>query len=371
MNDHAHIICLDAPAPPDYGGAIEMYYKIKALHGIGKKIILHYFKYNYRTVSGLEKYCKEIHSYKRKPLWEALFLSTPYIVRSRINTELVNRLNEDDYPVILEGFHCTGIIPYLKNKTRKIIVRVHNNEAAYYRGLASSETSYFKRVYFERESRLLEKYQHKLSTTLLLATLSAEDMHDLSINYGFSNMHFIPGFVPWDSISILEGKGNYCLYHGNLGVAENIKAVKFLIHVLSKTSIPLIISGKNPASTIQELVTKWDHISLIPNPGDAALASLIANAQINVLPSFNPTGVKFKLLNALFNGRFCITNRAGISGSLPAAGLIVANSAEEYISEIKRCMELSFTEEMVQERFHIQELYNNRKSAQMLNALLL
>ena len=40
-----HIICLDAPSPPNYGGAIDMYYKIRALALAGTRIILHYFAY--------------------------------------------------------------------------------------------------------------------------------------------------------------------------------------------------------------------------------------------------------------------------------------------------------------------------------------
>ena len=31
MNKKLYIVCLDAPAPADYGGAIDMYYKIEAL----------------------------------------------------------------------------------------------------------------------------------------------------------------------------------------------------------------------------------------------------------------------------------------------------------------------------------------------------
>ena len=45
MNEPIHIVCLDAPAPPDYGGAIDMYYTIIALAKTGRKPILHYFEY--------------------------------------------------------------------------------------------------------------------------------------------------------------------------------------------------------------------------------------------------------------------------------------------------------------------------------------
>ena len=36
---------------------------------------------------------------------------------------------------------------------------------------------------------------------------------------------------------------------------------------------------------------------------------LIAAAHINILPTFQPTGFKLKLLSALYKGRFCIVNK--------------------------------------------------------------
>ena len=45
MNKHLHIVSFDVPYPPDYGGAIDVYYKLKALHEEGIKIYLHCFEY--------------------------------------------------------------------------------------------------------------------------------------------------------------------------------------------------------------------------------------------------------------------------------------------------------------------------------------
>ncbi|HEX8313555.1 MAG TPA: mannosyltransferase, partial [Flavisolibacter sp.] len=138
MTDHLHIVCLDAPSPPDYGGAIDMYYKIKALAETGRKIILHYFDYNpTRDTKGLETICYAVHAYKRKSFFRSPPLSRPFIVQSRINKDLIKRLNEDDAPILLEGLHCAGLIPHLKHQQR-VVLRMHNNEAAYYHHLAQN-----------------------------------------------------------------------------------------------------------------------------------------------------------------------------------------------------------------------------------------
>ncbi len=40
-----HIVFLDNPLPADYGGAIDMYFKAKALKKLGYSLTLHVFEY--------------------------------------------------------------------------------------------------------------------------------------------------------------------------------------------------------------------------------------------------------------------------------------------------------------------------------------
>ena len=40
-----HIVSFDVPFPPNYGGAVDVFYKIRALHKLGVKIHLHCFEY--------------------------------------------------------------------------------------------------------------------------------------------------------------------------------------------------------------------------------------------------------------------------------------------------------------------------------------
>ncbi|HVG40931.1 MAG TPA: hypothetical protein VM888_04905, partial [Chitinophagaceae bacterium] len=217
MSEHLHIVCLDSPSPPDYGGAIDMYYKFKALHSIGKKITLHYFKYAVgRTADNLAPYCYEVYAYKRKKGLAGLSFTLPYIVSSRINQQLIDRLNEDDDPIILEGIHCTGIIRYIKNKGRKIVVRIHNNEAVYYKQLAKVEKNKAKQLYYKIESFLLNKYQKSLPPNCTYACLSTADVATFTEKYKKPASIFIPCFVAWDKLEIKQDIGIFCLYHGNM-----------------------------------------------------------------------------------------------------------------------------------------------------------
>ncbi|MEJ7914250.1 MAG: glycosyltransferase family 4 protein [Chitinophagaceae bacterium] len=372
MHKYIHIVCLDAPSPPTYGGAIDMFFKIKALASSGLKINLHYFSYHPgRTVSELEQYCHGIYAYERKSFWQTLLTPLPYIVSSRINTDLIDRLNKDDHPVLLEGFHCAGIIDYLTGKKRKIIIRAHNDEAGYYRSLGQVETKLWKKAYFLRESRLLDSYQLGINKSLPVAVLCQADSEVLSQRYGFENIQVVPLFIPWDKVKAECGFGTYCLYHGNLGVAENEAAAEWLVtNVFSSITVPLVIAGRSISTKLLKCLSSYPHISVVHEPSQADLSALISKAHIHVLPSFNTTGVKVKLLHALFNGRFCITNPAGASGLPQDSGLLVLEAAADFQKQINALMEVPYTEHDRQLRHPLLSLHHNASNAIKLSALL-
>jgi len=58
LDKHLHIISFDVPYPTDYGGAIDVFYKIKALHKLGIKIHLQTYEYGRGQQDELLKYCE-------------------------------------------------------------------------------------------------------------------------------------------------------------------------------------------------------------------------------------------------------------------------------------------------------------------------
>ena len=347
-----------------------MYYAITSLHAVGNKLILHYFHYNAeRNIDSLKKYCEGIYTYSRKSALQSLPLTTPHIVASRINQELIKRLNKDDYAILLEGLHCSGIIPYINNPKR-VVIRMHNDESLYYRHLAKAERNLLKKIYYKQESRLLRKYQWQLPKDTWLACLSETDQQQFSSFYHFYHLDFIPCFIPWQTVSGKPGKGAYCLYHGNMQVAENREAVSWLINeVFSQLKVPFIIAGKGIPAYFINSWKEHQYISWVNNPSIEEVNTLVREAQIHVLPSMNATGVKLKLLHALLNGRFCITNQKGIEGSCIKKGAEIKETASQWKETIVQLMNKSFTAQELQDRQAILQLYDNHLNARKLNAL--
>lgn len=200
-----------------------------------------------------------------------------------------------------------------------------------------------------------------LAVTQFDAALAAD-------RYQSKNISVIPVFLPFQHIESLQGTGCYCLYHGNLSVDENEKAVLWLLeNVFNDLNIPFLIAGKNPGPKIHKAVSRLKHTCLIPDPSNPELQDMISKAQLHVIPSFNCTGVKLKLLNALFNGRHCVVNKNAVDGTGLQEICHLADSAKEFKQVIESLYEKPFTFPDLQERREkLLHQYNNQQTANLL-----
>ena len=368
---HLHIITHDVPYPADFGGVIDQFYKIKWLHKIGIKIHLHCFLNNRAKQEELEKYCVTVNYYQRKKLG-GISLSLPFIVFSRKNKLLLNNLQKDSYPILMEAIHCSYYLHQNLFKGRQFFLRLHNVEYKYYQQLAKHETNFLKKLYYLIEANLLKKYEKEIANKAPIWTLSSEDVILYKDKFQAKNIQFIPVFLPYEKVQTVLGKGTYCLYHGNLSINENEIAACWLTEkVFNTLQIPLIIAGRNPSKKLKQTAEKNNFVSIVESPTDTNLQLLISHAQINVLPSFNKTGVKLKLLNALFNGRHCIVNNAGTEGSGVNDLCRIANTTDSLKEQILSLFNEPFTQKEMQHRSTaLKKLYNNEQNARLISEML-
>lgn len=369
---HLHIISLDVPLPVDYGGVMDIFYKLRWLYRLGIKIHLHCFTNGRPPHDELDNYCEEVFYYERKNFWHALPVKLPYMVASRDNPALLKNLCKDDHPVLLEGIQCSYLLHSGALKNRRVFLRLHNAEFLYYEKLASHESNFLKNWYYKNESRLLKRYEKEISGQAPVMALSESDINLYKKLFGVTDISFVPAFTGWDKVTSAEGRGNYCLYHGNLAINENEKAVEWLLNnVFRHTDIPLIVAGKRPSEKLEAFIDGFPNCSLVENPTDHEMQDLIHKAQLNVLPSFNNTGVKLKLLNALYNGRHCLVNEAAIDGASIPDVCHIADSAEAFLTSTKTLFQQDFTKEDILHRQRILNgFYNNETNARQVEALI-
>lgn len=329
---------------------------------------MHCFEYGRGKQAELNKYCTEVNYYKRYRGWKGFSFRLPYIVDSRANKNLLQNLLKDDHPVLLEGIHCTYFLFTNQLKNKKVFVRLHNVEFEYYQQLAKNEPSFLKRFYFRNESHLLKNYEKSIADKPMFLSVTHKDADTYKEVFGAANIKYLPVFLPYTSVTGKEGKGSYCLYHGNLSVAENEKAAIWLCEkVFNQLNIPFVIAGKNPTKNLEHIVQQNKNISLIANPSEMQMTDLTSNAQINILPSFNSTGIKLKLLNALFNGRHCIVNNATIDGTGLDTLCHISETEEEFKAAIKQLFVEPFRANEIEKRDQLLKIeFNNKANAEQL-----
>lgn len=212
----------------------------------------------------------------------------------------------------------------------------------------------------------MQRYEPVLKKAVAVFSVTQKDNDYFNAQY--SNAVLVPSFNSVSRVCSETGRGDYVLYHGNLSVAENKKAAEWLIHhVFSEINIPCVVAGLNPPDSLRQLCDRYPNVALKTNLDDAEMMDLIRNAQINVMVTDQPTGLKLKLLNALYNGRFCLVNGDMIRGTSLDQLCIVAETPEEFIGEIKRLMKEDFTEDDVEERDNaMRELYQNERNVSVM-----
>jgi hypothetical protein len=85
---------------------------------------------------------------------------------------------------------------------------------------------------------------------------------------------------------------------------------------------------------------------------------------VHVLPSFNVTGVKIKVLNALYNGRHCLVNTAAVSGTGLEGLCHEADTAEAFRERVEQLYHQPYTAaEMEARKALLYPLFDNHANA--------
>ena len=366
---HLHIVSFDVPYPANYGGVIDVFFRIKALSQRGVKIHLHCFEYGREHSAYLESFCHSVTYSKRETKVAKLFNTLPYIVCSRDSEELRNNLLKDDYPILLEGLHCCSILTYDVFKDRNIIVRAHNVEHEYYEHLAMAEVDAKKKVYLRQEVRKLKDFEPILNKAKAILAISQKDYEYFSQKY--NNVYMLTAYNAYTEVDILEGGSDYVLYHGNLSVAENYSAAEYIVGAFKKTDVKLIVAGMNPPQHLVKMIENVPNVELVDSPDDQTLFDLIRHAHINILVTEQATGLKLKLLNTLFNGRFCLVNDKMVEG-LDVNGLCyIVNDQNAIRFAVDELMPRRFDEHQIEKRRkNMRNFYNIEEATDMLLKLI-
>ena len=352
MNKKLNLVSLNIPWPADYGGVIDIYYKIKALSEYGIKIILHCFEYERPRAPELEAVCEEVYYYRRRTGFKSNLTLLPYNVYSRKDKRLIDNLLKNDYPILFEGLHTCYYLNDSRLRGRFKIFRECNIEHDYYREIGKAERNILKKCFYYLEALRFKKFQKKVATAALMMAVSKKDADYLQSEFLYNKVIFVPCFHGNEAITSLTGKSDFLLYHGKLSVKENEKAALFLIEKVFSKMAPTrcIVAGMNPSSALLKATSRYDHITVEANPTVEQINDLIRNAQVNLMVTFQDTGLKLKLLNSLFSGRHVVVNPMMLAGSGLDELCHIADTQEKIIEKCCELMAVPFSTDEIERR---------------------
>lgn len=367
-----HLISFNVPYPANYGGVIDVFYKIKALHAQGVQVTLHTYAYGRAPAPVLTQYCAAVHYYPRQMSLPNHLNLRPFIVHSRRSGALLERLLADDAPILLEGLHACYYLAHPRLRHRTQAVRMHNIEWQYYQHLARKAPLGLSRLFFYWESRRLKRYQRALKHATHVLSISPADTAVLAQQH--PRVTYIPPFHPNDAVQTQVGQGDYVLFHADLSVKDNEDSAIYLIERVfggGAIPLPLIIAGLNPSARLLRLAESHPNVSIRPNLSHEALQSLIHNAHINLLVSFLSAGMKLKLLNALFVGRFCVVNDAMVRDTGLEPLCHIHNTPQQLRQAVATLSLMPFTRAHLDQRKALlgTEFFNAHNAAQIRDLL--
>ena len=132
-----------------------------------------------------------------------------------------------------------------------------------------------------------------------------------------------------------------------------------------KVRKPLVIAGKKPTKRLQKIAALCQHTCLVADPSETEMTDLVRKAQIHVLPCFNKktTGIRLKLLHALFEGRHCIVNDTMVAGSGLEDACHIGTTANAFVSIILQLYRQPFTrEEIMLRKQLLSTTYSNERN---------
>ncbi len=365
MEKYLNVISINVPYPPNYGGVIDIYYKLKTLQENGVKIILHTFASGRKNAPELEEICEEVHYYKRKSGIFALFSSAPYTVYSRRSEKLVKALFANEYPILFEGLHTCYHLHDPRLRFRRKMVRLHNIEHEYYSGLVKHTKSNLERWFMAIEAKRLKQFHKQLLHADVLFPLSTVEREYVEYLYPNAQIDLLPIFHANHSVSIPEQTKPFVLYHGDLSNPDNVKTALFLIRrVMAKDSLMRwVIAGLNPHPSIYKAAKHLNNVEIQANLSKEAMEWLIRYSRVNIFYTHQVSGVRMKLINALFTGHHCLVNQKTVIGSgLESLCVIMPEQPHAILESIRYYFSQPLSEDEIEKRKVLLERYYNNHS---------
>lgn len=350
-----HLVCFDLPVPPLYGGTEELDTKIRALLDLGIALHVHAFVWPKDLHAGnmpdWQQRVASLRCYPRR--WMVgPYETRPWALVSRTSTALIRNLASEPGSILVEGWQCADLLraPALKN--RVIWIRSHNIESNYYRMQSESARNWVYKAYYRLESWRWTLYERSLPQRLrhrhhagILSICPSETSRWSSMRLP---AHYVPAFVKLnpnvqpskEASPARPMQAPYVLYHGRLDIAENIRAVRFLLSKANRSlQIQLVIAGSRIPDSLRKTISFQEDCHLVDSPSPMEMQRWIQHAAVQCIPCYGMAGLRLKIIHAMMGDGHVLVSREGVQGMPWAAWVTVVQSEQDWEDQVQKALE--------------------------------
>lgn len=310
--------------PPDHGDRVDSWNRIKCLRDMGCIVDLictvkESPKRDY--VNEVKKYVRNVFLCPRKNRIVDIFSPLPLQLKSREQLKYVGLDGKYDY-LIVDDTAAMLILQNPRLSYDKAMLHMNNDNYVYFKGLASSESVLWKKMYY-----LLDAFKYKRMDADVVRALPniAFVSYDELLRYQktYSEIHatFLPVAIETEyKERALDSKT--VLLIGSLFMINNQDAIRFYLQEVHPhltrdvEGYCLIIAGnsrKKGVAWIEELTADYNNVEIHDTPED--LDELYAQSSVFVNPMRYGAGVKLKTVNAIVNGLPVVATTIGNEGT--------------------------------------------------------
>lgn len=360
--------------PPNHGGRVDAWNRIVTIHDMGGYIHLvctvkEQPRNDYMEI--VKKYVDEITILPRKNRLRDMLYNRPLQMVSRRCLKNIKFEKTYDY-MILNGSYVYDIVDNPTLKVAHKILRMNNDEAIYFRGLAQATSSWVKKIYYYWESRKFKAFDETLIKKIPnVMFVSHDELKDYKRKYPWMNGCFLPTAVSLN-FKRRTRTSNCVLMVGSFFMVNNQEGIRFYIEHVHPllNDIPnykLMIAGNSRGQSIkwlEKIAQEYNNIDIFDSPDD--LEPLYDEAAVFVNPMLHGAGVKLKTINAVIEGLPVVATSVGNEGTGLQDGrdIIVTDNAKEIAHNIiKLFEEEQFAKNIIDNgQNYVKENYNQKKS---------
>lgn len=354
--------CYKPPFPALDGGSMGMHYVTEGLINNGhevKVLSFHSKKHPCRVDKLPVEYVEKTKfetvfvdlDIKPIPALVAYLCGESYHVKRFINDQMKRKLVEvlkgEDFDIIqVESIFLTPYLPIMRRFSKaKIVLRAPNIEHKIWERIYKATKTPFKRGYIKHLAMTLKYYElnhiNDYDAVSPVTEVDAEYFRENGLRKKCKGIPF--GMNPPELLSDVLEEKNTIFHIGSMNWHPNEQGIKWFLEECwdkirqTTPNVQAYFAGRYMPNWLKN--TSIEGVHIVGEVEDSI--RFMTSKQIMVVPLLSGSGIRIKIIEAMSIGKTVIATTIAAEGIMYENGknIIIANTAEEFASAVKYCVE--------------------------------